>query len=738
MNLPEQNRQNPQKLNTSPRQDPLPKPNPTPSVNPPKNVVPEDIYSELKAFFTERRQSNQSQQSPLESGKPHRRNRNRNRNRNTQKDLSTGIPSNNVPTQSVFHQTPSVQTGGTISQRPQKSHRSSYSQNQKSRGMERANEQDRRTPSLSLEPRDAQHFIMKPSNGAQKNFPYLTPAQSFFKHKPHPKEMHKKKTEKDTLRIIPFGGMEQVGINCIAFEYNNEIIIVDMGIQFPDEHMHGVAGRIPDISYLKGKKVLAVLITHGHIDHIGGIPYLMRILGTKVPVYAAPMALELIKMRQLDYKMPLNLIEFQRGKIVTLGQNFYAEPFTVDHSIPDSMGIRIHTPIGKFIHTGDWKFDSDPREGKPAADHEQLKKFGQEGVRALLSDSTNAHLPGSALAESIVIEPLEAIFEKSKGRIITGTFSSIIDRLQIIIETAEKFNRKVVLLGRGMLMYFEIAKKLGYIKNKPGTLITMQEADALPDNKVCICCTGAQGERYAALMRIATGESMDTEFRAGDSVIFSSSVIPGNERKVQELMDILHEQGVLIHHYRQSSIHAGGHAREEDVKLMIQETKPEVFIPIYGSRFMIHSNADIARGLGYKDDKIFVAHNGQIMEFTKYGSKITTIFAPHRIVTIDGYLIGFSGEKEFIERFQMQKSGVLIVNVNERDGLRVHLISHGFVNLALIPDIQEEIKNIARDAYEQRRKDNENRDDCNRALRKKVQSYIWMKLGKEPVVIIAS
>ena len=583
------------------------------------------------------------------------------------------------------------------------------------------------------------HFVLKPNIPAQKVFPYLTPMQSFRKHMPYPKEHHKKQISKGTLRIIPFGGMEQVGLNCIGFEYGNEVVLVDMGIQFPDEHMLGVSGRIPDLSYLADKNVIAVLITHGHIDHIGAIPFLMPMLGQQIPVYAGKMALELMKMRQEDYKKTLNLKEFSRNKLIQIGNFFYCEPFTVDHSIPDSMGLRIHTPVGKFIHTGDWKFDHDPRDNVASTDHQQLKRFGREGVRALLSDSTNAHLTGSSLAEKIVIEPIEAIFEKASGRIITGTFSSIVDRLQIIINTAEKFNRKVALLGRGMLNYFNIAKKLGYIKNKKGTIIDVSQIDKFPDKNICICCTGAQGERYAALMRIATGESKDTEFKVNDTVILSSSVIPGNERKVQELMDILAEQNVAVHHYRQSNVHAGGHAREEDIKTMLKEINPKVFVPIYGNRFMIHSNYEIARKIGYAKEKIFVARNGQIMEFTKDSQKITDYFVSHNMVSLDGFLVGFTMEKEFSERFQMMKEGLLIINIIPQRKLpKVHLISHGFLNFSLLPELKEEIVEKVEEAYLQGKKEKYSRDESNSCIRKRVQNFIWTKIGKQPVVIIAS
>jgi ribonuclease J len=592
-------------------------------------------------------------------------------------------------------------------------------------------------PVRLLEPRDMQQFLLKPKKSSPKSFPYITPFQAFLKHKPIAKEVYKKKAERGVLRIISFGGQEQVGINCVGFEYNNELMIVDMGVQFPDEHMHGVSLRIPDLLYTKGKKVVGICITHGHIDHIGAIPYGMRMLGTHVPVYCGDMAKELIKVKQEEMGFSLNLRSFVRQKKERVGQYFFVEPFTVDHSIPDSLGLRIHTPVGIFIHTGDWKFDSDPLLGKKTTDHELLKRFGKEGVRALLSDSTNAHMTGSSLGENLVIEPLEEIFKNAPGRIITGTFSSIVDRLQIIVDTAQKFSRKVCFLGRGMLTYMDIAKKLGYVKIPQGTLISMEEAEKLPPHQVCICCTGAQGERYAALMRIATGESNDTEFVPGDTVILSSSVIPGNERKVQELMDILYEQGVFVHHYRQSTIHTGGHAKEEDIKQMIQEIRPEIFIPIYGHRFMIHSNANIARNLGYHFTKIFTPRNGQIMEFTKTSARLTEFFASHRLLTLDGYMIGATQEKHLAERHQLNQEGIIIINIDIKSSQnKVFIIPYGFPDLSLFTDLKKEIMDTVYSIYLQEKKEKQDRDVINRKIRRSVQSLIWKHLGKEPVIII--
>jgi ribonuclease J len=328
--------------------------------------------------------------------------------------------------------------------------------------------------------------------------------------------------------------MEQVGLNCMGFEYEDEMIIIDMGLQFADQYQYGINSSIPDLTYCRGKKVVGACITHGHIDHIGGVYYLMEQLGRSTPLYATAMAYELIKLKQSDMGAALpNIREYKRYEPIQIGKYFQVTPFVVDHSIPDSVGLLIETPVGRFVHTGDWKFDKSPLPNRPSTNYEYLENLGARGVRALLSDSTNAHLLGSSISESAVIHSMEDIFAKATGRVITATFSSIIDRVMLIIATAEKYNRKIVLLGRSMNNYIDIAIKLGYVRPQPGTIISMEDAAKLPDNQVTICCTGAQGERYAALMRIVTGESRETTLKSDDTIIFSSSVIPGNERAVQ-------------------------------------------------------------------------------------------------------------------------------------------------------------------------------------------------------------
>jgi ribonuclease J len=382
-------------------------------------------------------------------------------------------------------------------------------------------------------------FMVPADSRSKKSFPFATPIQAYRRTYVTP-EMKVKPIAHETLRIIPLGGLEQVGLNCIAFEYEDEILIIDAGLQFPDQYQLGINFSIPDMAYMKGKKIVGVAITHGHLDHIGAMPYLIRQLGKGTPIYATPMALELIKLRQEEHNLTLsNAIEYERNKLVQIGKYFRVTPFTVDHSMPDCVGLSIETPVGRFVHTGDWKFDSKPLPFRPSTDYKLLETFGNLGVRALLSDSTNAYLFGASISESEVIGSLEEIFRESSGRIITATFSSIIDRIMLIVSVAEKFGRKVALLGRGMNNYMDIAVKRGYAQPKPGTIIDMEALNKLPDEKVVICCTGAQGERYAALMRMTTGESQDTALKPTDTVVFSSSVIPGNERAVQSLFDLI-------------------------------------------------------------------------------------------------------------------------------------------------------------------------------------------------------
>lgn len=545
--------------------------------------------------------------------------------------------------------------------------------------------------------RPGEPFLYEDSFKPKKSFPFLTPVQALrkFLHIPEERVKH---LEKETLRIIPFWGTEQVGLNCMGFEYEDEMIIIDMGLQFADQYQYGINSSIPDLSYCKWKKIVGTCITHGHIDHIGWVYYLMEQLGRDTPIYATAMAYELIKLKQWDMKATLTkLSEYVRYRPVQLGKHFQITPFVVDHSIPDSVGLLIETPVGRFVHTGDWKFDKSPLPNRPSTNYEWIEALGKRGVRGLFSDSTNAHLLGSSISESAVIHSIEEIFEKAPGRVITATFSSIIDRVMLIISTSEKYGRKVVLLGRSMNNYIDIAIKLGYVRPKQWTIISMEDAVKLPDDQVTICCTGAQGERYAALMRIVTGESRETTLKSDDSIIFSSSVIPGNERAVQWLFDLITQQGPRIHHYKESEIHAGWHAKEEDTKKMITMLSPEYYIPIYGFPHMLRGNARNAYDLGYAKNKVPILRNGKILEFTRDAMRETDEYASKKLITVDGRMVGYTTEKELHDRYQISSQWVLVIWISKKSsGFSLKYETIGLPPVANVPGLERALDGVIR------------------------------------------
>lgn len=579
-------------------------------------------------------------------------------------------------------------------------------------------------------------FLVDETMRLKKSFPFLTPNQALKKYLALPED-RVKPLEKWTLRIIPLGWCEQVGLNSMIFEYEDEVLIIDMGLQFPDQYQYGINSSIPDLTYLRGKKVVWVCITHGHIDHIGAVFYSMEQIGRNIPVYATPMAYELIKLKQGEYKATLTrLQEYHRDVPLQIWNRFQVTPFTVDHSIPDSIGLLIETPVGRFVHTGDWKFDRNPLPHRPSTNYAFLESIGKRGVRALFSDSTNAHLLGSSISESEVIHSIEEIFQKSQGRIITGTFSSIIDRVMLIISTAEKFGRKVVLLGRSMNNYVDIAVKLWYVKPKVGTIISMEDAAKLPDNQVTICCTGAQWERYAALMRIVTGESRDTDLKSTDTVVFSSSVIPWNERAVQWLMDLISQQGATIHHYKESEIHAGWHARAEDTKKMITLIRPEYYFPIYGFPHMLYGNAKNAYTLGYSKDKVKVMRNGMVVEFTKDTCTMTNTFVSKKLVTVDGRMVGYVSERELHDRYQLSQHGILIIGITKKNtGYMIKYDTVWLPPIATLPKLEEAldttIKHILHDISTFK-----DVEWFQAYVEKKATDTILWTIGKEPKVVV--
>ena len=462
-------------------------------------------------------------------------------------------------------------------------------------------------------------------------------------------------------KVFALGGLGEVGKNMYCVMHNDEIIIVDSGVMFPEEELLGIDYVIPDYSYLKQneEKIKALLITHGHEDHIGGIPFLLQ--RVNIPkIYAPYQAKELIDKKLLEKNIKKKIIVYnEETKIKT--KHFSIEFFRTTHSIPDSHGISITTPNGVIVMTGDFKFDLTPIG--PVADIHKMARIGSNKVRLLMSDSTNALVEGTSLSESIVDENLNEIFATNKGsRIIIATFASNVYRLKHIIETCKKFNRKVVLFGRSMDTSVDIAIKCGYIKDK-NIIISSEVANTMKPCEVCLLCTGSQGEPLAALSRIADGSHRQIKLIPNDIVIFSSSPIPGNAASVGKTINKLYLKGVKVYTNSTTDIHSSGHANQEELKLMLRLIEPEYFAPYHGEYRMLKSHCDLAIECGIPKEKTFILENGDVLSITKNGIKKAGKI-PSGEIYVDGSRIGDVGSVVINDRKLMSNNGILVVIAN--------------------------------------------------------------------------
>jgi len=550
-------------------------------------------------------------------------------------------------------------------------------------------------------------------------------------------------TQSNKLRIIPLGGLEEVGRNMTILEYNQDILIIDMGLQFPEEDMPGIDYIIPNIDYLRGKtkNVRGIIITHGHYDHIGAIPHLIADLGNPL-IYTMPLTRGIILKRQEDFPgMPkLNIKTIKKDDKIRLGC-FEISFFHVNHNIPDGFGTIIKTPVGVVVHTGDFKFDHSPIADEPV-DIGTIAELSKQNVLLLMSDSTNAESPGYSISEKTIQDNLEEIFKKSTGRIIAVTFASLISRIQEIINLTEKYNRKLVIDGYSMRMNVEIAKELGYLKIKKYTRIKARDADNFPDNKIVVMATGAQGEGNAVLMRMVTREHKHLKIHPGDVVIFSSSVVPGNERTVQGLKDTLYRQGAKVVHYGMMDIHAGGHAHQEDLKMMLNLVKPKYFMPIHGSHYMLRLHAELAEAVGIPKKDIIVSDNGQITEFLKSKYLIQKKKVATNYVMIDGLGVGDVGNVVLRDRQMMAQDGMftIIVMVDSETGrLRKNpqIISRGFIYMKESQDLITETRNKIRDIVNKKTtpEGTLNPAYVQRSLRDEIGEFLFKKTQRRPMIL---
>ena len=546
------------------------------------------------------------------------------------------------------------------------------------------------------------------------------------------------------LRIYCLGGLQEIGRNCTIIEYNNDIIIIDLGLQFPEENMPGIDYIIPNISSLRGKEknIRGIFITHGHFDHIGGIPHLMPKLGNP-PIYMAPLTAGIVKARYDEYTQnpPLNVLTIDSTVKYKVGKAFEVEFIRMNHSIPDSFAIIIHTPVGSVMHTGDFKIDPNNPFDKPA-DVKKMKDLAKKGLRICLSDSTNAERPGKQTSEGDVLKELDQFIANSPGRIFIGTFASMISRIQMILQLAEKYGKKVVIEGRSMHTNVEVAQQLGYLKFKPTTIIEPEDAKKLPPKKVIVVGTGAQGQRNAFLMRLATDEHRHFRLEPGDSVIFSSSVIPGNERTIQGLKDTLWRKGAKVFHYANLDVHAGGHCKQEDLKEFYATMKPEFYIPIEAYHYMLRIHAQLViEDMGHDPKKALIADNGQIMEFTKTTGKVTNNYVNTEYVFVDGIGVGDVSNVVLRDRMHLASDGMVIViaQVDNHTGQLIDLpdiISRGFVHMK----DNKELINQARKKIAMILKDTDPRSGADPAyLRDKIHQglaqFIWAKTRRQPMIL---
>ena len=472
-------------------------------------------------------------------------------------------------------------------------------------------------------------------------------------------------TEQHTnkLRIIPLGGLGEIGKNMMALEYNDDIIIVDCGVQFPEEGMLGVDLIIPDVSYLveRAERVRGILITHGHEDHIGALPFILPQLPTEV--FAPRLAHGMIsaKLKERRASRGFTSTPIDPGVPYQFGQHFAARWFRVCHSIPDAMGIAISTPLGTVIHTGDFKIDHTPVDGR-TIDLTALAKYGDDGVLLLLSDSTYAEMPGYTPSEQVVGEALDRAIGEAPGRVLVATFASLVSRVQQVVDAAERHGRKVSIVGRSMVDTVNVASDLGYLRLPPGILLPMHATRNLPPEQVVLLTTGSQGEPTSALVRIANEGHRDVKIMPGDTVVISATPIPGNELPVSRTIDNLLRQGARVLYDRIATVHVHGHASQEELKLVLSLVKPRYFVPVHGEYRHLNAHAQIAWDMGVGEDGIFVLEDGDVLELSREGAETV-----ERINTGPIYLDGISRRDTqspvLSQRRSLSKDGVVVVVV---------------------------------------------------------------------------
>ena len=503
------------------------------------------------------------------------------------------------------------------------------------------------------------------------------------------------------LKIIPLGGLGEIGKNMTAIEFGSDIIVIDCGLGFPDEDMYGIDIVIPDISYLKANAdhVRGIIITHGHEDHIGAVPYVIRELN--VPIYATPLSAALIELKLEEHDLLYNTQIFTKkaGDTFRLGC-FNIEFIAVNHSIADAVALAIKTPLGTIIHTGDFKVDLTPVQGS-VIDLARFGQLGNEGVLALMSDSTNVEKPGHSASERKVGETFDMLFKNCDQRIIITTFASNVHRLQQIIDVAAKYKRKVAITGRSMENILRVATVLGYLNAPENVLVDIAQINKLPKEKAVIISTGSQGETMSALYRMAFSEHRQINIAPGDRVIISASAIPGNENMISKVIDELFHKGAEVIYDRNTALHVSGHASQEEQKLMLALVRPKFFIPVHGEYRMLVKHAELGKLMGIEPKNVIIGENGKVIELTKKSIKLNGAVQSGAVM-VDGMGVGDVGSVVMRDRHRLAEDGmvVIVVTLSSWDNAMLsdpEILTRGFVYVKEAEGILEELKRVTKE-----------------------------------------
>ena len=573
----------------------------------------------------------------------------------------------------------------------------------------------------------------------KENMAKAKPKKPYTKKKKTTSGQENKIFKKENLKIIPLGGILEVGKNLTVFEYKDDIVIVDCGLGFPEDDMLGVDLVIPDMSYLEKnkEKIKGLVVTHGHEDHIGAIPYLLKQIN--VPIYATKLTVGLIEHKLEEHKLlrSTKMKVVNPSQTITLG-SMKVEFIRITHSIPDACALAIHTPVGTIVHTGDFKIDYTPIDGE-MVDVGRLAELGNKGVLALLSDSTNAERKGYTMSESTVGEILDKLFLNCTKRIVVATFASNVHRIQQIVNSAVNNGRKIAICGRSMINTIETARKFGYIEVPDNSFINIDDIKAYPNEKLTIITTGSQGEPMSALTRMANGDHRKVEITPDDLIIISANPIPGNEKYVSKVVDDLMSIGAEVVYSALQDVHVSGHACQEEQKLMLSLIRPKFFIPVHGEYRQLIAHAETAKELGMAPENIFITNNGRVLELNEHEAKFTTSVTSGKIL-VDGLGVGDVGNIVLKDRQKLSQDGLIIVVITmDSNGLIVSgpdVITRGFVYVRESENLIEDIKKmLKKELTKCEEKGISDWATIKSILREKLHDYIYKKTKRDPMIL---